>query len=73
MSEPVLIEFGDNVSGGVRRTLGTRVSVGGVEIAGVTRITLHAEPNSLWRATIECIPLLPDQIAVTLAETTTDG
>lgn len=49
---------------GPQRTQGTMVLVGDQEINGVTGITLRADVNDLWRATIEC-HVLPPELAAT--------
>ena len=59
---PVRIEFSEPLVSGKHKTQGTRVFVGGVEMTCVTGITLRADPDSIWKATIECIPSLPDHI-----------
>ena len=41
-------------NGGPQPTRGTRVLVGDTRIDGVIGITLRADINDLWRATIEC-------------------
>lgn len=48
------------------RTMGTQVlTPDGTPLPGVTRITLTAEPNSIWRATIECTVEAPEICALT--------
>ena len=61
-SEMVRIDFTGHVAGRAHKTQGTRVYVGGTQVKGITGITLRADPNNVWRATIECIPSLPDHI-----------
>lgn len=39
---------------GISVTTGTRVMVGDVELTGVTKITLVADVNDVWKAQIEC-------------------
>jgi hypothetical protein len=39
---------------GLLKTQGTEVFVDGKKLEGVTKITLVAEMNSVWKATIEC-------------------
>lgn len=41
-------------AGGITRTHGTQVWVGDTRLNGVTGITLRADLNDVWRATIEC-------------------
>ena len=58
----VRIEVSELTASGKHKTQGTRVFVGGVRMLGVTGITLRADVNDVWRATIECTPSLPDHI-----------
>lgn len=44
----------DQVRDGVTVCQDTKVYVGGVELSGVYRLVLIAEPNSVWRAEISC-------------------
>ena len=68
---PIRIEFGPEVrADGIRRTLDTKVFIGGVQAKGITGITLRADPDNVWRATIECIPVLPDHIVAAPDEVT---
>lgn len=39
---------------GITLAQGTKVMVGDVEVAGVFAVTLRAETDDIWRATIEC-------------------
>lgn len=70
MSESVRIEI-DAPRNGMHRTQGTRVFVGDVEVTRVTGITLRADVDGVWRATIECIPQLPDHIVAEYARDVT--
>lgn len=45
-------------------TQGTKIMVGDVELTGVTKITLIAEPNDVWKAQIECYFQPTDMTAV---------
>jgi hypothetical protein len=45
---------------GITITRGTKVFVGGVELACVTKIVLTAEINEPWRADISCLVRPPD-------------
>lgn len=47
---------------GPQMTKGTKVLVGEVELKGVCGITLRADVNDLWRATIECHVLPPTDL-----------
>lgn len=51
-------------SNGYVRTVGTKVMVGDVELEGVSRLTLVAEPDNVWRATIECYAGPPQDLLV---------
>jgi hypothetical protein len=66
----VTIKPGPASGGGVaHHTKGTRVILSdGSELSGVTRITLHAEPNDVWKAVIE---VYPETVQVVAAEATT--
>lgn len=50
----VSIVPGDKSVNGPTRCNGTRVLVGGVEVAGVRRLELIAEPGEVWKAVIYC-------------------
>lgn len=55
--------------GVAHHTKGTKVILSdGSELSGVTRITLHAEVNDVWRAVIE---VYPDTVQVIAAEANT--
>jgi len=66
----VTIKPGAASSGGcAHHTKGTKVILSdGSELTGVTRITLHAEPNDVWKAVIE---VYPETVHVVAAEATT--
>ena len=48
------------------KTRGTAVYVGEERIKGVQKLTLIAEPNNVWRATIEAIVQLDGEVAAEL-------
>jgi len=48
---------------GPQPTTGTQVMVGGVPMAGVTKLVLTAVPNGLWEAEIHCLAL-PSEVGV---------
>lgn len=45
-------------------TQGTKVLVDGKELGGITKLTLVATPDDVWRATIECIVRVPEVAAM---------
>ncbi len=53
--------------GAPMRTHGTRVWVGGEELSGITGITLRADVDNVWRATLECIVEPPEELLVAAA------
>ena len=46
--------------GGAHKTHGTKVMVGDVELAGISRIVLTADVNDVWRAEIHCFAHAPE-------------
>lgn len=60
----VRIVPGRGADGGVSTAQGTKVYTSdGHEISGITEITLRAEVNGLWRATIVCFASVDELLA----------
>lgn len=54
---------------GTTRTQGTQVVLGDTDIAsGIRKITLVAEPSSVWVAHIECTVEPPNELAAEIGE-----
>lgn len=64
MKKPMLARIIPNEASGdeLSRTQGTKVMVGDQPLRGVTKITLVAGVDDVWRATIECM-VQPTDIA----------